>query len=171
MQCACVCVCVCDCVFLCVYVCVCVVYDVQRRLVLRGCLRKYLQQLIAKSAAMPTHQLPAPMQQPPTTISSSRLMPFGIAAAQGVGHHLATRKSKCTLHFRFVHISASVAACSRRAHLPNGACICDTCKQQLQRLKRGAWQGGVVRNERRKKLENCIAGFGTSKAPTSSATS
>lgn len=94
--------------------------------------------------------LPAPMQHPhpPTTISASRLMPFGIAAAQGVGRHLATRKSKCTLHFRFVHISASVAACSRRAHLPNGACICDTCKQQqqqqqqLQRLKRWAWSGG-----------------------------
>lgn len=64
---------VCMCIF-----CMCVVYDVQRRLVLRGCLRKYLQQLIAKSAAMPTHQLPASL---PPCNTHTRPQPSRLAAS------------------------------------------------------------------------------------------
>lgn len=94
----------CVCVYVSGCLCVCDVYCVQRRLVLRGCLRKYLQQLIAKSAAMPTHQLPAPYSPRPQPSRLAALCPSALP------QHKALATTRATSPQKQVHPSLSLCS-------------------------------------------------------------
>lgn len=139
---------------LCLLLC-CLLFAVCQCLVLRGCLRKYLLQLIAKS-------------QEPNSIRAGRLAcrPCSNAPSN------CWRPSTPSIPFIVLYLLCNAATLYANAsftfalftfphpHPSNGACICDMCKhlQSLQKLQQQK-SAGVWKKREKEKLKDCIAAF------------